>query len=128
MKTRKKIPALLLILPALLALELSACDTQGRIFRDAGEPDPQGETFLIQSIQLSGSSLEPAAVSVDGLADEDGVDDLAWQTTFQLDDGSEAASLPADEGQEQNHVLRVKAVRSADGQEFHKKVTITLFE
>ncbi len=119
---------LLLLSAGALALLLSACDPSGTIYRDGGDPDPTKNQFLIQAIGLSGTTLVEAQVSVEGVNDLDGADDTNWLVDFLLDDGGQSNSLPLDDGKRQAHTLRVKAVQNADQQEFHKKVTITLYD
>ncbi|MBW2703700.1 MAG: hypothetical protein JRF33_23020 [Deltaproteobacteria bacterium] len=119
---------LLLLSAGALVLLLNACDASGTIYRDAGDPDPTQNQFLIQAIGLSGTTLVEAKVTIEGVDDLDGTEDSTWLVDFLLDDGGQSNSLPLDDGERQTHSLRVKAVQSADQQEFHKKVTITLYD
>ena len=127
MKTTLTHRNLLVLLGGALALMLGACDG-GLIYVDAGDPDPTKEQFSIQTIGMSGTSQDVATVSVEGLDDQDGVQDTNWIFNFLLDGSGLAGSLPVDDGRMQIHTLRVIAVRASDQQEFRKKVTITLFD
>lgn len=119
---------LFLLLAFAVALMLSGCDVRGTIYTDGGNIDPTKNQFLIQSIGLSGTTQVAAAVSVEDVDDQDGAQDTSWLVDFLLDDGDQDNSLPADTGEKQTHTLRVKAVQTADQQEFHKKVTVTLYD
>ena len=119
----------LVILPACaVVLMLCGCEVRGTIYTDGGDIDPTKNQFLIQSIGLSGTTQAAAAVSVEDLEDQDGTQDTSWLVDFLLDGAGQESSLPEDSGEQQIHALRVKAVQTADQQEFHKKVTITLYD
>jgi len=117
-----------ILLICAIALMLSGCEVRGTIYTDGGNIDPTKNQFLIQSIGLSGTTQVAAAVSVDDLGDQDGTQDTSWLVDFVLDGAGQENSLPEDNGEQQIHAFRVKAVQTADQQEFHKKVTITLYE
>ena len=119
---------LLLFLAGSVVFLLNACETSGTIYRDGGDPDPTKNQFSIQAIGLSGTTLVEANVSVEGVNDLDGADDTDWLVDFLLDGDGQSNSLPIDDGKRQSHTLRVKAVQSADQQEFNKKVTITFYD
>ncbi|MBW1808409.1 MAG: hypothetical protein JRJ19_00960 [Deltaproteobacteria bacterium] len=119
---------LVLLLAFAVALMASGCEVRGTIYPDGGEIDPTKNQFLIQSIGLNGTTQVAAAVFVEGLNDQDGVGDTNWLVNFILDGGGQDNSLPEDNGEKQTYTLRVKAVQAADQEEFHKKVTITLYD
>ena len=104
-------------------LPLAACN--GTIYPEDGGQSPAA--FLVDSFTLAGTTGADCQVSVAGLSDGDGQDDMSWQSTFRLDDGESPASLPGDDGSRWQQSLLVKAVRRSDGQTFYKRVTITFF-
>lgn len=108
---------------------LAAGGCTGTIYPDGdGGDGGRDDTFLIQSLALEGTTREDCTVTVDEVPDADGIVDRAWQAAFRLSGGDEPDALPEDTGAEQSYTLRVKAVRDSDGQEFHKKVTIHLYD
>lgn len=111
----------------LLALAVSLVSTgcTGTIYpADGGQQTP---TFLINSIELSGTTIDDCTVSVADLPDDDGTDDKSWQAAFNLDDSGDPKSLPVDDGSRWQQTLMIKATRKSDGQVFYKKATITLY-
>ena len=89
---------------------------------------PEGDQFIIQAIGLEGTTQNDCSVFVEEQADQDGLEDAAWSADFRLDGQDEINSLPADMGTEVTHTLWVQATQTADGQVYHKKVVITLYE
>lgn len=116
-----------IMLAGCLLLASGGCT--GTIYpEDGGGDGGQNDTFLIQSLALEGTTREDCTVTVDEVPDEDGAADQAWQAAFRLSGGAGPGELPEDTGTEQSYTLRVKAVRGSDGQEFHKKVTVHLYD
>jgi len=108
-----------------LAASLLSMGCTGTIYpEDGGQQTP---TFLINSIELAGTTIDDCNVSVAEVTDDDGVDDKSWQAAFSLDDGGDPQSLPADDGSRWEQTLMIKATRKSDGQIFYKKATITLY-
>jgi hypothetical protein len=113
-----------LLMFASAALALGGC--VGAIYPEDG--DNPTDQFLIRALELSGTTQDDCAVVVDDVTDGDGLDDTQWQAGFALDGAGEPGSLPRDVGEEQHHVLAIKATRASDGQVLYKKVTITLYD
>jgi hypothetical protein len=113
-----------LLMCASAALALGGC--VGTIYPEDGE-NPTDQ-FLIQALELSGTTQDDCAVVVEDVTDGDGLDDKQWRAGFALDGTGGAGSLPRDAGEEQHFVLGIKATRESDGQVLYKKVTVTLYD
>ena len=100
----------------------------GKLKVEGDPPPPPAEPILVTSMKLEGTTIDDSAVQAGDLADADGADDKSWSATFPLDDCRATNCLGKDSGETQARSVRVMATRSSDGQQFHKKLTITLYE
>jgi hypothetical protein len=89
------------------------------------EPD---RIFRFDSFRLTGSLQEEGSVRMENLTDGDGAADRGWVFDLALNGGGCAACLPADLGDRQTYQVEVVTTRASDGEEFCKRISVTLHD